>query len=102
MRLFSIFTDHKQRFLTGIILIAIVTAIGLINNFFVIWLFFGIVYIFSFYEAMRLFKIDNNQMYAYAVGLWLLALIYPNPDDLIFVVLILFVSVMVYTQKVDF
>jgi len=101
MSIFSIFTDNKQRFLTGIILIAVVAAIGLINNFFVIWLFFGIVYIFSFYEAMRLFNIDNNQMYAYAVGLWLLALIYPNPDDLFFLIAVIFASLLAYTREFD-
>ncbi|SFP20844.1 phosphatidate cytidylyltransferase [Hydrogenimonas thermophila] len=101
MSLFSIFTDNKQRFLTGIILIAVVAAIGLINNFFVIWLFFGIVYMFSFYEAMRLFKIENNQMYAYAAGLWLLALIYPNPDDLFFLIAVVFASLLAYTREFD-
>jgi len=101
MSIFSIFTDNKQRFLTGIILIAVVAAIGFINNFFLIWLFFGIVYMFSFYEAMRLFNIDNNQMYAYAVGLWLLALIYPNPDDLFFLIAVIFASLLAYTREFD-
>jgi len=98
---FSIYTDHKQRFLTGIILIAVVTAIGLIDNFFVIWLFFGIVYMFSFYEAMRLFKIENNQMYLFAVFVWLLALIYPNPDDLFFLIAVIFASMLAYTREFE-
>lgn len=101
MNLLSLFTDHKQRYLTGIILIAVVAAVGLINNFFVIWLFFGIVYMFSFYEAMRLFKIENNQMYAYAAFIWLLALIYPNPDDLFFLIAVIFASLLAYTREFD-
>jgi phosphatidate cytidylyltransferase len=98
----EIIQKSKKRIITAIVLMLIVALIALVDNFFLTWIFLGVVFIFAFYEAMRLFEIENNLLYSYAVALWLLALLYPNPDDLIFVVLILFVSVMVYTQKVDF
>ncbi|RUM46243.1 MAG: phosphatidate cytidylyltransferase [Hydrogenimonas sp.] len=99
MSLFSFISQNRARFITGAILIAIVVSIGLIDNFFLMWLFLGIVYLFSFYEAMRLFHIEtNNQMYTYAVVIWLLALIYPNADDLFFVVAVIFASLLAYTR----
>jgi len=102
MSFFSIVSENRLRFLTGAVLIAVVVSIGLIDNFFLIWLFLGIVYLFAFYEAMRLFGIEkNNPMYAYATALWLLALIYPNPDDLFFLIAVIFASLLAYTQDFD-
>ncbi len=101
MSIFSIIKENGSRFLTGAVLIVIVVAVGLIDNFFLIWLFLGIVYIFSFYESMRLFKIDNNQMYLYALAVWLLALVYPNPDDLFFLIAVIFASLLSYTRDFD-
>ncbi|BDY12875.1 phosphatidate cytidylyltransferase [Hydrogenimonas cancrithermarum] len=102
MGLFSIVSENKTRFLTGAVLVAVVVSIGLIDNFFLIWLFLGIVYLFSFYEAMRLFGVESdNQMYAYAVAIWLLALIYPNPDDLFFLIAVIFASLLAYTREFD-
>jgi phosphatidate cytidylyltransferase len=104
MSLFSIISENKTRFLTGIVLVAVVVSIGLIDNFFLIWLFLGIVYLFSFYEAMRLFGIEDghhNQMYAYAAAIWLLALIYPNPDDLFFLIAVIFASILAYTREFE-
>ncbi|WP_201352241.1 phosphatidate cytidylyltransferase [Hydrogenimonas urashimensis] len=102
MGFFSIVSENRARFLTGAVLIAVVVSIGLIDNFFLIWLFLGIVFLFSFYEAMRLFGIEkNNQMYAYAMLVWLLALVYPNPDDLFFLIAVIFASLLAYTQDFD-
>ncbi len=101
MSLITIFKENRARFLTGAVLIAVVVLIGLIDNFFIVWLFLGVVYLFSFYEAMRLFGVDNNQMYAYAAAIWLLALIYPNPDDLFFLIAVIFASLLAYTRDFD-
>ena len=43
----SIFEDHKERIITGFALLAAVFVIGLINNFFVMWLVLGGVYILA-------------------------------------------------------
>ena len=102
MDFLSIFSENRLRFVTGAVLVGIVVSIGLIDNFFLVWLFLGIVYLFSFYEAMRLFGIEkNNQMYAYAAAIWLLALVYPNPDDLFFLIAVIFASILAYTQNFD-
>ena len=96
------FEGQGVRFLTGGVLVAVVVAVGLIDNFFLIWLFLGLVYLFAFYEAMRLFGIEeHNHLYAYAAIVWLLALFYPNPDDLFFLIAILFASILAYTREFD-
>lgn len=91
----------KERVTTGLALLAVVGAVGFINSFILTWSFFGLIYIIAFYEANRLFKVENNTLYAYAVLLWLGALFYPYPDDLVFVVGVIFASVVAFTQKVE-
>ena len=97
----KIFTDHQARWLTGIGLLSIVGLIGWIDNFFIMWLFLGTIYIFAFYEAMKLYKVEDNSMYVYATILWLLSIIYQNPDDLIFVAFIVAISYMLYKRKLE-
>lgn len=89
------------RILTAIGLIAFVLVIGFIDNFFLTWALLGIAFLFSFFEAMKLFKIENNTVYFYAAVLWLVAAFYPNPDDLLFVVLIIYASILAYQGDFD-
>ena len=95
MALFDTFKGSGERFLTGGILIVIVVGVGLIDNFFLTWLFLGIIYLFAFYEAMRLYGIGNDKMYLCAVALWLTALFFPDPD-ILFLVAVLFAAFQAY------
>jgi phosphatidate cytidylyltransferase len=95
----KIFTDHKDRWLTGIGLLMLVGFIGWIDNFFTMWLFLGVVYIIAFYEAMQLFRLASSSMYFWAVALWLIAYFYPNPDDLFFLIAIIFGSLVAFTKN---
>jgi len=97
----KIFTDHQERWLTGIALLALVGFIGWIDNFFVMWAFLGVIYIFAFYEAMKLFKLVGPPAYFWASLLWIFAYFYPNPDDLFFLVAILFGSSLAYLHNFD-
>ena len=90
----------KPRFVTGAILFAIVVLIGVIDNFVLTWLFLGAAFLFSFYETMKLMRIDDNRLYGYAALLWGVSFFYSNPDDLFFLASIISVSWMVY--KNDF
>lgn len=78
----AIFGVHSERIKTGLALVAGVLAIGYINNFWVMWLFFGAIYILAFKEAIKLFSVEKDNLLPYAIGLWLLAAIYPYGDDL--------------------
>lgn len=78
----SIFSSSKERIVTGLILVATILFVGLINNFFLMWLVLGAIYILAFQEAVRLFEIKNSSLVYFAVGVWLVAGIYPYGDDL--------------------
>lgn len=78
----SMFGEHKERILTGLALLAAVLIVGFIDNFFLMWLVFGAIYILAFQEAIKLFGVERDGLVPYAVGLWLIAGIYPYGDDL--------------------
>ncbi len=91
----------QQRVITGVVLLALVGLIGWIDNFFVMWVFLGIIYIFAFYEAMKLFKLSSTSAYFWAALLWAFAYVYPNPDDLFFLVAIIFGASIAYLHNFD-
>lgn len=91
-----------QRITTGLALLGAIVVVGLIDNFFVMWLVFGGLYLLSFYEANKLFGIENNTLYAYAAILWITAAFYPYADDLFFIAAVVFASVMAYTKELKF
>ncbi len=93
---------EKERYVTGLILIGVAVLIALIDSSFLTWLFLGIAFMFSFYEATKLLDVDDTSIYLYALVLWIISFFYANPDDLIFVVLIAFSSMMIYKGEVDF
>jgi phosphatidate cytidylyltransferase len=78
----AIFGSHSDRIKTGIALVVGVLTLGYIDNFFLMWLFFGVVYILAFKEAEKLFSIEEKSLLPYAFGLWLVAGVYPYGDDL--------------------
>lgn len=95
------FTNYQERWLTGLGLLALVGIIGWLDNYFVMWTFLGVIYIFAFYEAMKLFKLVSPPAYFWAVLLWIFAYFYPNPDDLFFFIAILFASSLAYLHNFD-
>ncbi len=97
----KIFTDYQERWLTGIALLGVVGLIGWIDNFFVMWAFLGVIYLFAFYEAMRLFKLSSASVYVWAVILWIVAYFYPSPDDLFFLIAVIFASSLAYFHNFD-
>lgn len=100
--MFSLIKDNSQRFVTGSILLAVVIAVALIDSYFLTWLFFGVIFMFAFYEALKLFKMDShNNLFFWAALLWIVAYFYPNPDDLFFIVAIIFASFLAYHKDYD-
>jgi len=91
----------QQRVITGIALLALVGLIGWIDNFFIMWAFLGVIYMFAFYEAMKLFKLSSASAYFWAMLLWAFAYVYPNPDDLFFLVAIIFGAAIAYLHNFD-
>ncbi|HFS85007.1 MAG TPA: phosphatidate cytidylyltransferase, partial [Epsilonproteobacteria bacterium] len=90
--MFSSFTHHKARWLTGIALASVVGLIGWIDSLILTWAVLGLISLFAFHEAMQLFRIASQSAYFWAAALWVLAYFYPNPDDLFFLTAVVFGS----------
>ncbi|MBN2825399.1 MAG: phosphatidate cytidylyltransferase, partial [Campylobacterales bacterium] len=95
-------TDYWQRWVTAIVLLAVVGLVGWIDNFTVTWLFLGVVYLFAFHEAMQLFGLTSTNSYFWAAALWVIAYFYPNPDDLFFLIAIVYASALAFTQNFEY
>ena len=95
----SIFQDHQTRITTGLALVGAVLIIGLIDNFFLMWLVLGAVYILAFKEALILFKIEDESLILYAIGMWLVAGLYPYGDDLFVLAGVTYASAIAYNKE---
>ena len=97
----SMFGEHSERITTGLALVAAVLIIGFIDNFFLMWLVFGGVYIIAFKEAMKLFDVHDDTLVFYAMGIWLLAGIYPYGDDLFVLAGVAYASAIAYNRDLE-
>jgi len=93
----EMFTGTRAK--TGIVLLALFLTVGYINSIPLTWLFFGIPMLIAVKEAMNLFKINDDKIYIYAIAIWFIAYFYPKPEDLVFVVAIIFASILAYTKE---
>ncbi len=91
----------KERITTGVLLLGGVYLIGVIDSFFLTWLFLGLIYMLAFYEATKLFQVQNSSLYFYALLLWVVASFYPYGDDLFVIAGVVFASVVAYTQRLE-
>ncbi len=98
----NLYTENQTRIKTGLMLIGGFAIVAIIDNLFLTWFVLGVAYMFAFYEAMKLFKVKGDYLYAIAVVLWILAYFYPNPDDLIFLILIAIASIIAYNKSLEF
>lgn len=102
MNIKALIESNKERVLTGLAMILFAAVVAFLDSGFLTWVILGVMYLFAFYEAMNLFGIKDNKLYVYAVALWLVAYVYPNPDDLIYLVLIVCLAIMSYTKQLNY
>ncbi|QSZ42898.1 phosphatidate cytidylyltransferase [Sulfurimonas aquatica] len=95
----SIFEDHKERIITGLVLLVAVIGIGYIDNFFLTWFVFGAIYLLAFKEASALFGVEKDNLLPYAAGLWIVAGVYPYGDDLFMLAGIAYASVVAFNKE---
>jgi len=95
----SVFSGAKDRVVTGLVLVGAVLLIGLIDNFFLMWLFLGAVYILAFKEANKLFDLHENSLIYFAFAIWLLAGIYPYGDDLFVLAGVAYASAVAFNKE---
>jgi len=94
------FKQHSQRIITGLVLVVAVLAIGIVNNFYLMWGFLGLVYILAFREAMKLFGIEKDSLLFFGVVLWLIAGIYPYGDDLFILAGVIYAGAVAYNKNI--
>jgi len=93
------FEAHKQRIITGVLLLILVGTIGLIDNLFLMWIFFGVIYLLSFWEALKLFGLEKKFLFVYAILLWLVAGVYPYGDDLFVLMGVMYAGIVAYNKE---
>ena len=96
----SMFENNKERIVTGFALLGAVFIIGFIDNFFLMWLVFGGVYLLAFKEAVKLFEVENDGLLPYAIGVWLVAGIYPYGDDLFVLAGVAYASAVAFNKEI--
>jgi phosphatidate cytidylyltransferase len=97
----EIIKSSSIRIKTGLLLGLGLLIIGYIDSFFIMWLFLGGLLVVAISESQKLYKIEIDSIYLYTGALWFVSYFYPNPEDLIFVVAIVYASVLAYTQNLD-
>ncbi len=99
---FSRLKSDIARWQTGLILLAIVAAVGIFHSPWLIWAFFGIIFMLAFHESIALFGATRLKwLYVVALLIWLAAGLYPKPEDLIIPALIAIASIVAFNQRVD-
>lgn len=97
----KVFSD-TTRWKTAAVLLAVVAVVGFFHNFLIIWLFLSVVAIFAFHEAMSLYSLkEQSWLYVVAGVIWALSFLYPKPEDLIFLGLLVLASFVAYRKTVD-
>ncbi len=94
-------TETTTRVITGAALIGAVVLLGWIDSFFLTWIVLGGVYMLAFYEAANLYGLHHNASFAFAAMLWLLAAVYPYPDDLFVLMGVAFAAFAAYRPSTD-
>ena len=97
----NILSSSATRIKTGLVLLVALVIIGYVNSYFVMWVFFGALLGISLYEAQKLFSFEHKSVYIVGSLLWVAAYFYPTPEDLIFVVAVVYASVLAYTKEVN-
>jgi phosphatidate cytidylyltransferase len=97
----DIFSGAKDRVITGFALLAGVLVVGIIDNFVIMYVVLGIIYLLAFKEALRLFDIQNTSLTFYAIILWIIAGIYPYGDDIFVLAGVAYASAIAFNKDLE-
>ncbi len=95
------FGSSTTRIVTGLALLAVVFLIGWIDSPFLMWLFFGAVYIVAFKEALKLYGLKEGTLPFYAILLWIVAGVYPYGDDLFVLLGVAYAAAVAYNKELS-
>jgi phosphatidate cytidylyltransferase len=91
----NILSSSSTRIKTGVVLLLGILVIGYIDSYFVMWVLFGSLLAIALHEAQKLFSFENKYIYVTSAILWIAAYFHPTPEDLVFVVALVYVIVYV-------
>lgn len=94
-------TVPKDRLFTGLALLGGVLAIGLIDNFYLMWIVLGAIYILAFKEAMKLFGVNDNYLLYFALFIWLVAAVFSQGDDIFVLAGITYASMVAFNRDIS-
>jgi phosphatidate cytidylyltransferase len=97
MNIQEIVSSSRERIVTGFALLALGIALAVIDSYFVMWLIFGIVFMFSYYEMTRLVSVYDNYQYSVAALVWLGAAI--TSDILVVILAFIYVGYQVFFRE---
>ena len=95
----AIFDNNRERITTGFILLGSVLIIGFIDSFFINWVVFGGIYLIAFQESAKLFEVEKSNLLPFAIGIWLLAGVYPYGDDLFVIAGVIYASAVAFNKN---
>ncbi|MGI0406310.1 phosphatidate cytidylyltransferase [Helicobacter himalayensis] len=95
-------SPNKQRYITALLLIAILTLVLFLNYKALTWAILGALFILGVKESFGLFKIEGVwHFYAFCALLWVGAYFSAKPLYCGFFVLLLYASYLAYTRKIS-
>ncbi|MDR2080425.1 MAG: phosphatidate cytidylyltransferase [Campylobacteraceae bacterium] len=94
---------HHERLITGLVLAAVAIFIVWLDWAFVTWTVIGAIAAAALYETVKILKIEDSVMvYIYAAAAWILAYFCPYPQIIVFGLLVLAISSMVFKNSMDY
>lgn len=99
--MFDVIKESSLRIKTGLIILGVVLLVGVIDSRFITWVFLGLTMLFGVAEAMKLFQSERNLIFIVSGLTWIVAYFYPNPQDLVFLSIVAFASILAYTKTFD-
>lgn len=102
-KLISIILDNRDRFITGFAILGVTLLIALFNNLYLIWGFFGVIYLIALNEMVKLVDI-NDKILIYSIGslIWIALLFIEDIFDFIFLAMLFLASVLAYDRKFEY
>lgn len=99
--MWDIIKSSSLRIKTALVMLVVVCVVGFVNSPFVTWALLGILMLVGLKEMLAILKLENKSIFFYATVIWICSYFYPHPQDLVFVLMIIFASMVAYKKEID-
>ena len=90
----------KQRIITGLIILGVISIIGFLHNLYLIFIFLMGLHLIAMYETVNIFKLKRNlHYYSVSIFLWISTFFVKSSIDLIFLLIIIIFSYLAYKPE---